>query len=401
MDTLMNKPRAQRIMDEENLDGLLAASFENVLYTSNLWNENFQVLPHQTQCYVVVSRENVGLPRLASGTGEPANIWDTCPKDMPVYFFGKIFRYVSKTNPLNEREEYVRLHVLEREPFAGIVDAAVTAIEDAGLSKGRIAYDERSVFPDTFAALQARLPNATFVPGYHIFRRIRAVKTEEEIRRLKGSLALTEKAIHAAMSIAKIGVTEQEMVEEFDRTVVVGGGRPAFAQIALGRRGGQGNTMKRDYKLQPGDIIRFDVGCMYEGYMSDIARNFTLEEPDAETRRLFAAVLHGEEVATAALKPGATASEVFETACAAIREAGIPDYRRHHVGHGIGLETYDIPTLAPGDHTPIEVGMVFEVETPYYTLGYAGLQPEDTVLVTESGGQFLNSISRNLEVWRS
>ena len=94
------------------------------------------------------------------------------------------------------------------------------------------------------------------------------------------------------------------MIEEFEHTVLKNGARVAFTQIALGRRGSAGNSMKRDYRLQPRDIIRFDVGCMYEGYMSDIARNFTLEEPDAETLRLFNAVLHGEEVATAALKPG-------------------------------------------------------------------------------------------------
>ena len=135
--------------------------------------------------------------------GEPANIWDNCPRNMPIYMFGKIFRYVSKTNSLEEREEFVKSWVLEREPFGTIVDAAVSAIEDAGLTRGTIAYDERSLFPETFAALQSRLPNMKFVRGYALFRRIRAVKTEEEIRRLKGSLAVTEKAIYAAMSIAK------------------------------------------------------------------------------------------------------------------------------------------------------------------------------------------------------
>jgi Xaa-Pro aminopeptidase len=290
--------------------------------------------------------------------------------------------------------------VVDGTPFANVVDATVAAVEEAGLSRGTIACDERVMFPETVAAVRARLPNAKLVPGYHLFRRIRAVKTDEEVRRLKLALELTERAIHAAMGVAKVGVTEQEMIEEFERKIVGEGGKPLFTQLVFGRRGGHGNVMKRDVPLAFGDVIRFDVGCMVEGYTSDIARNFTLEEPGGETRRLYNAVLHGEEVATAALKPGVTAAEVFDIGVKAIREAGIPDYNRHHIGHGVGLEVYDIPTLMPSDQTPIEVGMVLEVETPYYTLGYAGLQPEDTVLVTENGGQFLTTISRQLEVWR-
>jgi Xaa-Pro aminopeptidase len=281
-----------------------------------------------------------------------------------------------------------------------VVDATVAAIEAAGLSRGTIAYDERGIFPQNASELERRLSNARLVPGWDILRRIRAVKTDEEVRRLKCVLALNEKAMLAAMGVARVGVTEQEMIEEFERTVVSGGAKPVFTQIAFGRRGGHGNVMQRHVPLQAGELIRFDVGCMLDGYNSDIARNFGLEEPDQRTRQLYAALRHGEEVAARALRPGATASQVFEAGVKAIREAGIPEYNRHHIGHGVGLEMYDTPTLAPGEETPIEVGMTFEVETPYYELGFGGLQPEDTVLVTEQGGQFLNGISRELEVWR-
>ena len=117
---------------------------------------------------------------------------------------------------------------------------------------------------------------------------------------------------------------------------------PTFTQIAFGRRGGHGNVMKRDYRLASGDLIRLDVGCMVEGYNSDIARNFALEEPSPRIRAYYAAVLHGEEVAARELRPGAIASDVFHATIKAIREAGIPHFNRHHVGHGIGLEVYDI-----------------------------------------------------------
>ena len=397
---LLNQPRARQIMDGEGLDGLLGASFENVYYLSNLWSENFFVLPKQTQVYALVAADDLATPHVIGGLGEAASIFQACPRTPRAYLYGRFFRAVSQSTPLSDLEAFVKEHVVDGKPFANLIDATVAAVEAAGLERGTITYDERGMFPQHVAELQRRLANARLVPGWETFRRIRAVKTEEEINRLKRVLALNEKALIAAMGVARVGATEQDLVEEFECTVVRGGGKPMFTQIAFGRRGGHGNVMQRDVKLQSGELIRFDVGCMLDGYNSDIARNFALTEPDARTRHFYAAVLRGQDVATSALRPGATAAEVFDAGVKAIREAGIPDYNRHHIGHGIGLEMYDVPTLSPGDATPIEQGMVFEVETPYYELGYGGLQPEDTVLVTAQGGQFLNGISRELELWK-
>ena len=398
MTTLLNEARAQRILRTERIDGLLAACFENVYYTSGFWNENFFVLPRQTQAFVLLAQDALRTPHIVAGLGEAANIAESVPR-AAVYLYGKFFRAVSKENPLTPLELSVKERVVDGTPFASVIDATVAAVDAAGLGRSTIAYDERGIFPENVAELQKRLSGARLVPGWSLFRRIRAVKTAEEVRRLQRALSLNEKAILAAMRLARVGVSEQEMIEEFERTVVGAGGKPLFTQIAFGRRGGHGNVMRRDATLGHGEFIRFDVGCMVDGYASDIARNFGLTEPDRRTRELYRAVLHGQEVAAKALKPGVSAREVFEAGVRAIREAGIPDYDRHHIGHGIGLEVYDIPTLMPTDETVIEEGMVFEVETPYYELGYGGLQPEDTVLVTPDGGRFLNNISREFEVW--
>ncbi len=399
MTGLLNGPRAERLMAAAGVDGLLGASFENVYYLSGLWAENFFILPHQTQVYAVVGGRDLGAPHVVAGLAEAANLFEMCGPTTPVYLYGSFFRAVSPDAPLTDKEQFVRERVVEGRPYGTAVDAAAAAIEAAGLERGTIACDERSIFPENLAELQRRLPNARLVPGWRLLRQIRAVKTHEEQRRLQAALALNEHAVYAAMAVARHGATEQDLIEEFERTVVSAGARPAFTQIAFGRRGGTGNVMKRDARLAPGDVIRFDVGCMVEGYYSDIARNFCLEEPSARTRALYAAVLHGQEAAAKALRPGTTARQVFQAGVEAVRASGIPEYARHHIGHGIGLEVYDVPTLMPDDDTPIEADMVFEVELPYYELGYGGLQPEDTVLVTETGGRFLNSISRQLEVW--
>src|SRR5262252_5851723 len=185
MGPTLNGARALDVMQAAGLDGLLGASFENVYYLSGLWAENFFILPHQTQVYALVSAADLEQPRIVSGLGEAANIFDMCPRGTSVYLYGRFFRAVTDERPLDDLENFVKEHVVDSKPFASVVDATVAAVEDAGLSYGRVAYDERSMLAATLAALQQRLPGLMWVPGWDLFRRIRAVKTDEEVRRLR------------------------------------------------------------------------------------------------------------------------------------------------------------------------------------------------------------------------
>ena len=106
--------------------------------------------------------------------------------------------------------------------------------------------------------------------------------------------------------------------------------------------------------------------------------------------------MFGEEQAVKEIRPGIGADVIFRTAVNRTREAGIPHYNRHHCGHGIGLEIYDWPLLAPDVKIPLEAGMVLCVETPYYELGWGGIQVEDTVEVTRYGARYLSKSSREL-----
>ena len=130
------------------------------------------------------------------------------------------------------------------------------------------------------------------------------------------------------MRVARPGVTEQDMIEEFERYVVSRGAKVMFTQIAFGPRGGQGYVMKRDAVLHEGEVIRFDVGCMLDGYNTDIARNFSIGEPDERCIRYFDATIAGIDAAAAAMQPGATAADVFHAAVGAVREHGIPQFAR-------------------------------------------------------------------------
>jgi len=100
----------------------------------------------------------------------------------------------------------------------------------------------------------------------------------------------------------------------------------------------------------------------------------------------------------AAMKPGVPVSQIFETAMRVTRANGMPHYERNHVGHGIGLEPYDPPTLNAVTETALEPGMVFCVETPYYEHGWGGVQVEDAVEVTATGARLLTRSGQELAI---
>jgi Xaa-Pro dipeptidase len=98
------------------------------------------------------------------------------------------------------------------------------------------------------------------------------------------------------------------------------------------------------------------------------------------------------------LKPGLKVSELFQQVMDTVRKEGIPHYSRSHVGHGIGIEGYDPPNIAAETSDAFQENMVICVETPYYELGFAGLQVEDMILITRDGAESLMARDGKLRV---
>jgi hypothetical protein len=139
---------------------------------------------------------------------------------------------------------------------------------------------------------------------------------------------------------------------------------PVIGCIGFGTRAAMPNVQPSAARLKSGEVIRFDVGGRYKHYRADIARMAVLGEADDKTATYVRALHVGVLKALEMIRPGVKASAVFETAVEAVRREGIPHYNRSHVGHGIGVDGYDLPDLTPASKDVIEEGMVMCVETP-------------------------------------
>jgi Xaa-Pro aminopeptidase len=389
----MNRSRVERVLADAGVDVVVATTYENVFYFSGYEGFVQRVTP-ATQVYAIVGADALDDPTLVAPLGD---------LDMQAQFpaqLGSIRPYGGKMVIEHQGEEldeeaarYAPLASLDPvgDPAAALLD--VLGSLPAG---ARIALDERGLSAAARDTVLAKLADR-IVAGASVLDTIRMVKTDEEIRRLEAAALAIESSYEAAIAAAREGVSEAELASIFDRNTIEIGSRPHFTVLAFGERGALPNAVPTPWrKLREGDAIRFDIGCKTEGYSSDIARTAVFGEPSEKLRTYYDAILAGEQAAIDVMKPGVPAKDVFAAAVEATRDAGIPHYRRHHVGHGIGLDTYDAPMLNETTETPLEPGMVFEVETPYYELGFAGLQVEDTVVVTDDGCKILTRSTRAL-----
>lgn len=227
---------------------------------------------------------------------------------------------------------------------------------------------------------------------------LRSVKLPVEVERLRTAARLAEQGIDAAIDAAGTGVSEIELANVVGATMAAGGGVPRFTVVTSGPRSALSDARPTDRLLQPGDLLRFDVGCTVDGYWSDIGRTAVVGEPDDLQTSRYAAIWAGEQAQLQAAGAGITAQDLFDVAVSEVEAAGIKPYRRHHCGHAIGTEVYERPVVATGSFTVLVPGMVFCVETPFYEIGWGGMMVEDALVVTAEGAEVLTVSDRSLRV---
>jgi Xaa-Pro aminopeptidase len=159
------------------------------------------------------------------------------------------------------------------------------------MSSAHIAIDERGLGSTFLKELEQALPKAKFVPGDLLLRKIRSVKTDEELRLLVRAMEITEGAVQAFYSQTREGMTEEEAIRIFDAYVVSQGAGPKFSNIYFGHHSAIGHVARRDGTIRCGEVGRFDLGCIYQGYNSDLARSFSWGEPSPRALAYYRATL--------------------------------------------------------------------------------------------------------------
>jgi Xaa-Pro aminopeptidase len=393
---LLNKDRAYDVMQKYDIEAIIATMPENVTYLTDYWSLTHRLIK-ATQNFAVITRKQDLAPFIITSVGDmdlAADQEECWTENFLTY--GTFYVERPPETTLNNTEDRYQRLLASSKPKKDAVTALTECLADIGMTKGRIAIDEGNITPSAYRVLKESFPKVEFIEGYQILREIRLIKTPTEVKRLERSSEIIESGINKALTAIREGATEFEIWQTLFKKVIEAGALPSWPCVGVGLRGGLSNVISASHPVIKGDLIRFDVGCVYKYYNSDCARTAVLGEANEKQRTYHHALRTGLEGALEIVRPGIRVSEIFKEAVKGVRDAGITHYRRHHVGHGIGIEPYEPPILTETSEDILEEGMVVNLETPYYEMGLGGVQLEDTIMVTADGYRPLTKSPRDL-----
>ncbi|NQV79753.1 MAG: aminopeptidase P family protein [Alphaproteobacteria bacterium] len=411
---LLNKARAYDVMDRHGLDGLIAATRQNIYYLSDFCSHtlmversftSFAVLPRSEDApaaLVMGMTENgrlaeegswidnvVGVTGRASPTAANVGAGGTEKLDpLSVYLIGN-------EGGLTARERgwiaaaRARTDHLERTPALGLK----RALSDAGLENAHIGTDDPRLI-DWANAMG--LDGLSGIDATNIFREIRMVKSADEIILLGEAARRNETAVETAIAAIKDGAPPEDLVRAY--------------KVDLARQDGVGLYIlfgmvpgMRHGKVVKGEPFLVDALGTYKGYHGDLGRTIFVGEPDAETKKRNRAMQIGWQTACDMMKPGLKGSDIVKKVMDVMRKEGFPSFN-HCVAHTVGLEHTDHPIPIGPDGlgaTPdftIEENMVLNVDMPYQEYGWGSMHIEDTLRVTPNGFEPLTSLNTEMRI---
>lgn len=248
-------------------------------------------------------------------------------------------------------------------------------------------------------SLLARTPARELVDIGPELRRLRRIKSAHEIEMLQRAAAITDAAGETVFSQLRGGETELAIAQMLAAAIGELGGTLSFESLVQsGPNSALPHLRPTGRRLEQGDFLLLDFGAKFEGYHADTTRMFVAGDASARHREIHQLVLDAHDAAIAAVRAGVTTGDVDAAARRVIEAGGYGDRFFHRVGHGIGLEEHEEPSLDPGSTTVLEAGMTFTIEPGIYIPGWGGVRIEDDIAVEKDGCRVLTAADRSLRV---
>jgi Xaa-Pro dipeptidase len=299
---------------------------------------------------------------------------------------------------------------LEQQNASGqVADAAVVGWRDgedpyalvttALGSSAEIAVEKDHLSLRAAEIITSRTGASELVDVGEEIRRLRLIKRDDEIDKLLRAAAITDAAGEEVLSRMRAGQTEVDVALLIGSVIGKLGGTLSFETLVQsGPNSSLPHAKPSSRALVPGDFVLLDFGAAFDGYKADTTRMAVVGEPSSKHREIHDLVLKAHDAAIEAVRPGITTGDVDSAARRVIEAGGYGDRFFHRVGHGLGLEGHEDPSLDPGSPTILEPGMVFTIEPGIYIPGFGGVRIEDDVVVEDGGCRVLTKADRSLRV---
>jgi Xaa-Pro aminopeptidase len=268
------------------------------------------------------------------------------------------------------------------------------------LRRRALGFDDASLSVKRHARLRELLDGGwELVPCGGVVERLREVKDEAELTRIRAASQLADEALTGVLEGGLVGRSERDVAIELElRMRRLGAQAPSFPSIvAAGEHGALPHAEPRDVQILRDVLVTIDWGAYLDGYCSDCTRTYATGTLGEDATRVYELVLEAQEAALAAVRAGISGREVDAVARGIIDDAGHAEHFGHGVGHGVGLEIHEGPRLSrTAGEQPLCAGNVVTVEPGVYLPGRLGVRIEDLAVVGDGGSQRLTQLSKGL-----
>jgi Xaa-Pro aminopeptidase len=272
-----------------------------------------------------------------------------------------------------------------------------------------VAIEADHVTLSLLESMKEYAPKASFAPLKGKIEALRAVKDASEVEAIRAAIKVAERAYVMFKTTIRESDTERDLVAAMEAAVRRAGGdcTPFPPILAVGERGALPHAPPTMKTLGEATKLLVDWGAVLNGYRSDLTRTFRSPFEVAPMRRnkaervgrdfeeIFGVVLKAQEAAIATVREGVSGKEVDAAARKVIADAGYGEYFTHGLGHGIGLDTHELPRVRENSTCTLEAGNVITIEPGIYIPGWGGVRIEDDVLVRRDGAMVLSTLPKD------
>ncbi len=231
-----------------------------------------------------------------------------------------------------------------------------------------------------------------FVDATAIIRSLRMVKSEAEIAKHRHICAIVSDAFDELPNLLSTGMTERQAFQAFRAEIVRQGADDVPYLVGATGPGGIDDIIRQpsDREIADGDLLIFDTGSTFDGYFSDFDRNFAFTHADQGAKDAYRAVWESTEAGLAAIRPGATTTEVFTAMNEVLKANGSLGNDVGRMGHGLGMQVTEWPSNTDSDGTVIEENMVLTLEPGLVWESGKAMVHEENLVVRGDGPELLS-----------
>ncbi|MFD1851884.1 M24 family metallopeptidase [Oceanobacillus bengalensis] len=353
------------LLNKEGIDSALVTSTANFYYLSNYYTD-----PHERviAVYVAANIDPVLLLPAMEANDAKACGWEF-----------EIIGYYDHEDPWQLLLQY---------------------LEKNGKVPQSVAMEQDHITLERYKAIKGIFPDVEIFDAKEMLANLRVIKTKKEYTLLKEAAALADFGVKTGVEAIKEGVSELALVAQIEYELKKQGVQQmSFSTMALsGAKTASPHGTPSSKEITSGDLVLFDLGVVYEGYCSDITRTVAFQSITEEQRKIYDTVLAAEQHAINASTLGTPVGKIDKAARDTIANAGFGEYFTHRIGHGLGIETHEYPSMHANNETALQPGMCYTIEPGIYIPNVGGVRIEDMIFTTDKGAEVLTKFPKELVI---